>query len=144
MLHLSSSPKYAAGRQDLDGISEKIFEENWVLHRLIVLQERCPRLAIEIKWNSKRMPKKDHNSLKSALSEMQVNKAYFISVGPDITKKSYAKTPKRPDESHRLHEIPVGLGFKSSTAKLKTKLWKKQRHLLGRNMRLGRARVKRV
>ena len=112
------------------------FTEHYI--DLIVLRKKCPRLAIEIKWNRKRMSRKDRDSLKKALKDMRVNKAYFISVGPDITAASYKKVKKTELEKNRLHEIPIGLGMTSPEAKSK---WKQQRNLLGKNMRLGKAEV---
>jgi hypothetical protein len=104
---------------------------------LLVLRKKRPRLAIEIKWNQKRMPSKDRRSLNKALRNMWVNKAYFISVGPKITTTSYKKQEKTNFEKNRLHEVPIGLGF-PTTARIK--LWEEQRKLLGKNMRRGKAK----
>jgi hypothetical protein len=109
---------------------------------LLVLRKKRPRLAIEIKWNRKRMPGKDRKSLNKALRRMRVNKAYFVSVGPDISRTNYHDTPKTPNEKNRLHEVPVGLALSSASAARELKRWKMQRNLLGRNMRVGKAAMK--
>lgn len=109
---------------------------------LLVLKNKRPRLAIEIKWNSTQMSDKDRHSLDAALRKMRVNKAYFISVGPKIVGSNYEKIRKTHDEKHRLHEIRVGLGLMSSGAAERIELWKKERDLLGKHMRIGKAKLK--
>lgn len=109
---------------------------------LILLRKKCPRLAIEIKWSQKRMSTKDRRSLNKALRDMRVNKAYFVSVGPNISAESYSEMKKTESEKNRLHEVPVGLGITSTEAKSRIKEWKRQRNLLGKNMRLGKAAIK--
>jgi len=111
---------------------------------LLVLRKKCPRLAIEIKWNRKRMSQKDRHSLNKALKDMRANKAYFISVGPDISAETYQQLEKTESEKHRLHEVPVGLGITSKEAKSRIGQWKQQRNLFGKNMRLGKATVKKL
>jgi hypothetical protein len=111
---------------------------------LILLRKKRPRLAIEIKWNKKAMSTKDRRSLNKALRKMRVNKAYFISIGPDISGSSYVKKTKTESEKRRLHETSVGLDLNSARAKLMIKKWKQQRNLLGKNMRLGRATMKKL
>src|SRR5208283_1252714 len=106
---------------------------------LIVLRKKCPRLAIEIKWNRKRMSSKDRRSLDKALKDMRVNKAYFISVGPEVSAESYTKVRKSDSEKYCLHEVPIGLGITSRQAKSRIKVWKRQRNFLGKNMHVGRA-----
>jgi hypothetical protein len=107
---------------------------------LLVLRRKRPRLAIEIKWNRKKIHEKDLRSLMRSLKKMRVNKAYYISVGPDISLDSYDKLIKDDSQKYRLHEVLVGLDFHKKEAKAKIKEWKRQRSLLGRNMRLGTAR----
>jgi hypothetical protein len=109
---------------------------------LIVLRKKCPRLAIEIKWNRKRMSKKDRRSLNKALRKMRVNQAYFISVGPDVSRENYKKIEKTESEKNRLHEIPIGLSATASKRKSRIAKWKRERNLLGKNMRLGKAAMK--
>ncbi len=109
---------------------------------LLVLRKKCPRLAIEIKWNKLSMPKKDLLSLNKALRKMRVNKAYFVSVGPDVSHENYNRMAKNESQKYRLHEIPVGLGITSAEAEGRIKEWKQERNLLGKNMRLGKAAMK--
>jgi hypothetical protein len=103
---------------------------------LILVRKNWPRVAIEIKWNKKGMDEKDRHSLNTALKIMRVNKAYFISVGPLVDK--YRKQDKNKFEKNRLHEIPVGLGATPS----QIREWNRRRHLLGKNMRIGKAKTK--
>jgi hypothetical protein len=105
-----------------------------------MLRKGRPRIAIEIKWNKNEMSPKDRHSLNSALRKMRVNKAYFVSVGPDITKSCYSKLEKNPHENHRLHEVIVGLDYEAK----KIKDWKRKRHFLGKRMRLGKAKPKNI
>ena len=115
------------------------FTEHYI--DLLLMRKRCPRLAIEVKWNRKRISPKDRRSLNKALKDMRVNKAYFISVGPDVTIQNYHKLKSKTEyEKYCLHEVPVGLGITSVDAKLRIKAWRRQRNLLGKNMRLGKAK----
>jgi hypothetical protein len=107
---------------------------------LLILKKGRPRIAIEIKWNKNKMPDKDRHSLNSALKKMRVNKAYFVSVGPDIAQSRYVTLDKKPHENHRLHEVIVGLDYGDS----KIKDWKSRRDLLGKQMRPGKARPKTI
>jgi hypothetical protein len=109
---------------------------------LLLLRKKRPRLAIEIKWNRKKIAPKDRRSLMRALKRLRVNKAYYVSVGPDITGESYDKIPKKDAEKYRLNEVAVGLGDSSKAAEAKLKEWKKKRNLLGKYMKLGKAKFK--
>jgi len=110
---------------------------------LLVLRKKRPRLAIEIKWNRKAMPSKDLRSLMRALKKLRANKAYYISVGPDISEDTYEKISKNESQKYRLHEVPVGLSLRSASLKTDIiKQWKERRNLLGKNMRLGKAQLK--
>jgi hypothetical protein len=75
---------------------------------------------------------------------MRVNKAYYISVGPDISLDAYDELSKKDAQKYRLHELQVGLEFTGKNAKAKIKEWKRQRDLLGKNMRLGKATTKKA
>jgi hypothetical protein len=90
------------------------------------------------------MSRKDRRSLNKALKDMRVNKAYFVSVGPDVSAENYKKTEKTESEKNRLHEVLIGLGITSAEAKSRVKLCKRQRNLLGKNMRRGKATAKKL
>ena len=45
-----------------------------------------------------------------ALQKMKVNKAYFFSVGPNLSK--YREVEKKDFDKNRMHEIRVDLGFR--------------------------------
>lgn len=111
---------------------------------LLVLRKKRPRIAIEIKWNRKSILPKDLRSLMRALKRLRVNKAYYVSVGPDISVESYDRLTKKDAAKYRLHEVPVGLDDASKDANAKRKEWKRQRNLLGKHMRLGKATMKKA
>jgi len=111
---------------------------------LLIFKNERPRIAIEIKWNKKQMEKKDRNSLNMALKRLRVNKAYFFSVGPSISKTSYGQLKKRKGEKHRLHEVRVGLALTGEPSKTDVKDWKKERDRFGKRMRAGKAKGKGV
>jgi hypothetical protein len=111
---------------------------------LLVFKDGRPRLAVEIKWNRKAISAKDRKSLNRALNRLRVNKAYFICVGPDISRTSYQKLKKQPKEKHRLHEVCVGLDFTGKHRKAKIDQWKVKRDIFGRNMLPGKAGTKTV
>jgi hypothetical protein len=71
---------------------------------LIIFLNHTPCIAIELKWRRKKISRKDLKSLKSALKELKVHKAYFITtVIPDASE--YKRSQKE------ICEIPVGLDF---------------------------------
>jgi hypothetical protein len=104
---------------------------------ILVFKGYAPRLAIEIKWNKQEMPKKDHASLNHALKYLKVNKAYFVSVGPELS--SYREAQRTTFEKNRLHEVPIDLGFRDKARLAK---WKDERLRFGKLMREGRAKPK--
>jgi hypothetical protein len=104
---------------------------------LLVFKRSRPRLAVEIKWNQKRMSSKDRQSLDFALVKLKVNKAYFVSVGPNLS--NYRKIEKKDFEKSRLHEIPIDLGFRDGS---RVKRWKAERHQYGKLMSTGIAKSK--
>ena len=104
---------------------------------LLVFKRRRPRLAVEIKWNRKRMGRKDRKSLNLALTKLKVNKAYFVSVGPDLS--GYKPVEKKGTEKYRLHEIPIDLGFGNGR---RLERWKAERNRYGKLMSSGRAKSK--
>lgn len=111
---------------------------------LLIFKNRLPRIAVEIKWNKKQINKKDRRSLNRALNKLHVNKAYFFSVGPSISKTTYEPLTKREDEKYRLHEVRVGLRLRNEPKKSEIEAWKKERDRYGRKMRKGKARRKNV
>jgi hypothetical protein len=104
---------------------------------LLVFKRRRPRLAVEIKWNKKQMSGKDRQSLDFALMKLKVNKAYFVSVGPNLS--NYREIQKKDFEKSRLHEIPIDLGFRNRS---RVKQWRVERSLYGKLMSTGIARIK--
>lgn len=105
---------------------------------ILLFEGYDPRLAVEIKWNKKRISKKDRKSLDCALTLLRVKKAYFISVGPDLSK--YKKLRRKKNiEKNRLHEIPIYL---SAHSRKKLKDWKADRNRFGGAMRSGSAKLK--
>jgi hypothetical protein len=81
---------------------------------LMILRGKKARVAIEIKWREKCIPKKDRNALSSARKNLGVKKTYFYCVTPDAS--DYRKLPskrKRRGEKYRLFERVVDLGYGS-------------------------------
>jgi len=83
------------------------------------------------------MSRKDRESLDLALTKMKVNKAYFVSVGPDLS--SYKPIDKKGIEKYKLHEIPIDLGFGKGRRLVR---WKAERNLYGKLMSIGKAKSK--
>ena len=104
---------------------------------LLVFKGYRPRIAVEIKWNRKEMPKKDRRSLNTALRRLRVDKAYFVSVGPDLS--GYKERPKNEMEKNRLFEVPIYLGLRSRRELQK---WKANRNRFGKAMSRGSAKPK--
>ncbi len=102
---------------------------------LLVFKRRRPRLAVEIKWNKRSMSKKDRRSLDQALLKLKVNKAYFVSVGPDLS--NYDRKDKKDFEKNRLHEIPIDLDFNDPH---RLKRWKTERKRYCKLMSTGIAK----
>jgi hypothetical protein len=77
---------------------------------LVIFHFKKARIAIEIKWGKKNIPKKDRNALASARKNLKVKKTYFYSVTPDAS--NYEKLPsKGKGEKYRLFERVVDLGY---------------------------------
>jgi len=109
---------------------------------LLIFKNRLPRIAVEIKWNKKQINKKDRESLNRALNGLGVNKAYFFSVGPNISKTTYKPLTKREGEKYRLHEVRVGLRLSNEPTESEIEAWRKERDRYGRRMRRGKAKRK--
>ena len=77
---------------------------------IIVFKGHHAKIAVEIKWNRKQIAAKDRKSLDYALARLCVQRAYFVSVGPDLSncKKIAGKSVLK---KYRLHEIPIYLSF---------------------------------
>ncbi len=104
---------------------------------VLVFKGYRPRLAVEIKWNKKKMPNKDRRSLNTALRRLRVNKAYFVSVGPDLS--NYQEQKKNKIEKNRLFEVPIYLGVRD---RKRLQAWKASRNRFGKAMRRGPAKAK--
>jgi len=111
---------------------------------LLIFKNRRPRIAIEIKWNKKQIDRKDRGSLNAALHKLRVNKAYFFSVGPSISKTGYERMEKKEGEKYRLHEVRVGLRLTGQPSENVIKAWKMERDRYGKRMLLGKARPKKA
>ena len=109
---------------------------------LLIFKNRLPIIAVEIKWNEKQMSKKDRESLNRALNGLGVNKAYFFSVGPKISKTTYKPLKKRVGEKYRLHEVRVGLRLRNEPTESEIAAWWKERDRYGKRMRRWKAKRK--
>lgn len=65
-----------------------------------------PRIAIELKWNRKRISSKDRKSLNVARKKLKVNKTYFVTTN---IKGDYQRSKRRKGEKYRLHEVVIKL-----------------------------------
>ena len=86
--------------------------------------EKCqnPRIAIELKWNWNRMPKKDRSSLDKCVRKLHIKKAYFISI---LTKQGKQTIRKKGFEKYKLFEIYIRPELKKENLKE----WKETRSL---------------
>ena len=76
---------------------------------ILIFRNKIPRIAIELKWNRKKISIKDRNSLKQSLLKLRVNKIYFMTTIMDSS--SYTKVKKNLHEKYNLKEIPIGLDY---------------------------------
>ena len=76
---------------------------------LLIYRELLPVIAIELKWNQRNIGEKDRKSLNRALTELGVNKAYWIST--DISDKPKNPIIKEAHEKYVLQRILVRPGF---------------------------------
>jgi hypothetical protein len=107
-LHLRS---YLARDSQWRIYSEKHVPQTHRFVDLLICQE-CkegykPRLAIELKWNRKRISEKDRRSLCYALKDLKVHKAYFITT--NYTDSKYQRIKKTRHERYKLYEIEIRL-----------------------------------
>ena len=82
------------------------------IHRyidLVVFRGRNLMVAIELKWNRKKISEKDRGTLGAALEKLHARRAYAITLLRD--KREYTKSKKRKAEKYKLHEIRVGLDW---------------------------------
>ncbi|MGD0279697.1 MAG: hypothetical protein ABSC11_10365 [Smithella sp.] len=102
---------------------------------ILIFQKKIPRIAIELKWNKKKISLKDRKSLNKSLKKLRVNKAYFISTL--TVKKPYEKISKKILEKNRLIEISVPLNLKND----QFTRWRKERELYRSKMNLGKKAI---
>lgn len=100
---------------------------------ILIFEKKTPRIAIELKWGKKKIGKKDRASLESALSQLGVNKAYWISALPS---NKYASPPREESERYNLHQIIVPLELSDN----KLKAWKVARAQYRNQMTQGAGR----
>jgi len=92
---------------------------------LLILRKLKPRIAIEFKWNPRKISDKDRKSLRKAIKKLQVNKAYFL-CAVRRTSAFQRINAKTKSEQYRLHEVIVKLDLSPE----KKKQWEKKRRLL--------------
>lgn len=94
---------------------------------ILIFEEQIPRIAIELKWGKKEIGKKDRASLKSALTKLGVNKAYWFSALPS---NQYSTQLREEGDRYTLHQIIVPLelteedlpGWKKARAQYRSKM----------------------
>jgi hypothetical protein len=81
---------------------------------LMILHGAKPKIAIELKWRKRCIPKKDRDALASARKNLGVKKTYFYCVMPDASHyEKLSSRRKRTAEKYRLFERVVDLGYQS-------------------------------
>lgn len=87
---------------------------------------------MELKWNRKKISKKDRESLNLSLSDLGVNKAYFITT--IIGNSRYQKVVKTKAEKRKLKEIAIELNLGGK----ELDCWKKRRDCFKSKMAYGK------
>ena len=103
---------------------------------LVLFQKSVPRIAIEIKWGRKNMGKKDRESLRTALTKLGVNKAYWLSAS--VLGEPPPPLEKLDHEKYLLHQVVV----RPSLDESELLCWKKLRSDLRRKPQDGKGRAK--
>ncbi|OLB37714.1 MAG: hypothetical protein AUH11_08130 [Acidobacteria bacterium 13_2_20CM_57_17] len=101
---------------------------------LVIFRNLKPRLAIELKWNRRKIVEKDRESLNKALKRLGgfgAKKAYALTVLRN--EDDYQKSVKTSKEKFRLHEIRVGLRWPPQ----RIKVWERKRKQLQQKMEPG-------
>lgn len=105
---------------------------------LVLLQKSVPRIAIEIKWGRKNMGMKDRQSLSTALTNLGVNKAYWLSAS--VLGEPPPRLEKSAHEKNLLHQVVV----RPNLDEAELLRWKKLRTDLRRKPQDGKGRAKGV
>lgn len=100
---------------------------------ILIFEEQTPRIAIELKWGKREIGKKDRASLESALDQLGVNKAYWISALPS---NQYTAPPREEGDRYTLHQIIVPLELSDD----ELLDWKKSRAQYRNEMTQGNGR----
>lgn len=102
---------------------------------ILIFEEHTPQIAIDLKWGKKEIGKKDRASLESALDQLGVNKAYWISALPS---NQYTTPPREEGDRYTLHQIIVPLELSDEALPG----WKKARAQYRSKMAIGTGRGK--
>lgn len=101
---------------------------------LLLFQNQVPRIAMEIKWAEKSIGKKDRSSLNGALTELGVNKAYWLSAsGLGHDRQPLEKTDT---EKYSLKQIVVRGDFNAE----EELLWKQTIPKFRKKMGVGKGK----
>lgn len=100
---------------------------------LVIFKGAHPAIVVELKWNKANIGKKDRKTLYQAITELKVQKAYWLSTVYSNTRT--LRLRKRPEEKYVLHRVVVGLGLTGR----KLHDWKKKRDQFGKRMAFGKA-----
>lgn len=78
---------------------------------LLLLLNKQPVIAIEVKWRSAKISGKDRDTLRACLKRLDVRKVYFVTTV--ILKSDYTKLrwQKKSDEKWKLRELTVALNL---------------------------------
>lgn len=72
---------------------------------LVIFQGKSPRMAIEIKWGRTAITSKDRASLRAAITELGVNKAYWLSAA--VLGNNATPLNKEDDEKKSLFQLSI-------------------------------------
>lgn len=101
---------------------------------LLIFRKGIPRVSMELKWDRRRISRKDRWSLHRSIDRLGVNRAYFLTTNTKAT--PYRKIRKRSLEKHSLFEVIVPLGLTGS----ELSLWRAKRCAYRAEMRTGKGR----
>lgn len=76
---------------------------------MVILDEKFPRIVIELKWKSEQISRKDRQTLNKFLARRHAKKAYFLTTVDETYEKLRAR--KEDDEKFKLKEVVVPLGL---------------------------------
>lgn len=127
--------KFLRGDRNWNVLTRRYIPRTGYYVDVVLFKRTIPRLALELKWQRKRLSKKDRKSLNASLKKLRVNKVYYLTTTKDS--QQYEKMQKHDDEKYRFRELVVGWNLSPEKyLELKHRRRKYQKEMaLGRNKR---------